>query len=434
MSIPVENRLLRKALDGDLPKLFQFGFRLDMVPEPYRSAFNILINFHRTHGELPEPSHFQDLLNPLGIRLPHADDCRASATVYFEQLIESYLGQEIFNALEEISLRHNSDKGSAAEFLQYCLSRLRALQQLYDYRGRASKPQDLALDLWNDYCQTESGNFPGIPIEPNFLSLIEALMKWRPTNITTVVSRSGVGKTWFCLIQSLYAMLNGFRVFFASAEMGDAEINQRMAALAAMVNYDRVLKGKLLPDQRQRFQQACTDQHNNVGFWQNVEYLNPDTDMGVDAAEAQADAFGAHLVVADAFYDFPETSSQKDYERINENLKKVRSYSLKKGRHWFLTAQLNKSGKGYWGADEFAMGGSDKFNHISNNVVYLVQDLHMKRNRQVVVKIGKSRSSGEQRPWTHHWSFYDMKWAPISVYVEPKIRDSKKGGPQAGSL
>jgi hypothetical protein len=248
------------------------------------------------------------------------------------------------------------------------------------------------------------------------------------------MSQSSVGKTRFTPIHALYAALLGFRVFIASMEMTDEEINQRLAALAAMVNFDRTLKGTLLTDQRERFMQTISDQHNNTGYWANILYLNPGSDMTIDAVEAEAGAFGAHLVVADAFYDFPETSSQKDFEKINENLRQVRRVSLRTHRHWFLTAQLNKSGRGYWGADEFSMGGSDKFNHISNNVIYLVQDLRMKRNGKVVIKIGKARNAGDQRPWTHNWSFYDMKRDPVSDFIEPKATKPGRGKTLEGHL
>jgi hypothetical protein len=223
----------------------------------------------------------------------------------------------------------------------------------------------------------------------------------------------------------------GFKTVIASMEMTDLEINRRLAALAAMVNFDRVVKGTLkdIPEQRERFAQAVIDQRANNGFWQNIRYINPDAITDIHSVEAQAELFGAHIVFADAFYDFPEdTENAKGWEKINENLKEVRRVSLSSKRHWFLTAQLTKAAQGTFSSDEFAVGGTDKFNHISNNTIFMIQRKKDRINRQVILRIGKGRDAAPQLPWLHYWNFYEMMWGPIAVHTESNKVDKKRRG------
>jgi hypothetical protein len=431
----VEAKLLKKALDGELWDLFQIGFDPKILRPPYDTAFSRLIEFYQRHNELPGIRRLQSMCADIGgVTVAAANQCKSKASVYWDQLLNGYLGEDIANALETVVQEHNKQARPPREFLSFALLRMRQLEAKYQIAtSQSSSPADLAEQLWSEFTMTEAGQMPGIPIEPNFRLFIDSFVKWRPGNITTVVSRSGIGKTWLCLIQCLYAAVCGFKSLIASMEMTDLEIDRRLAALAAMVNFDRVVKGTLnsVPEQRAMFAKIVSDQRANKGYWSNIRYMSPTAITDIASVEAQADLFGAHVVMADAFYDFPEDSeNMKGYEKINENLKAVRRVSLSSKRHWFLTAQFNKSALGTYSADEFAVGGTDKFNHISNNVIYMIQRKRDRTNRQIIFKIGKGRDAAPHLPWLHYWNFFEMKWSPIAVHTESNKIDKKHRGKQ----
>lgn len=429
----VESKLLRKALDGELWELFRIGFDPKILKPPFDTVFHRLIEFYQKHNELPGTRRLQSMCADMGgVTVAPANQCKSGASVYWDQLLNGYLGEDIANALEHVAQEYNKQSRPPREFLIFALTHMRQLETKYQVAtSQSSSPADLAEQLWAEFTMTEAGKMPGIPIETNFRLFIDAFVKWRPGNITTVVSRSSVGKTWLCLIQCLYAAICGFKVFIASMEMTDLEIDRRLVALAAMVNFDRVVKGtlKAVPEQRIRFAQTVADQQANKGYWANIKFMNPDAITDISSVEAQADLFGAHIVMADAFYDFPEDSEgMRGWEKINENLKEVRRVSLSSKRHWFLTAQFTKQAQGTFSSDEFAVGGTDKFNHISNNVIYMIQRKKEKTNRQVILKVGKGRDAAPQLPWLHYWNFFEMTWAPIAVHIETNKVDKKRRG------
>jgi hypothetical protein len=429
----VESKLLRKAIDGELWELFRIGFDPKILLPPYNIAFQRLMEFYQQHNELPGVRRLQAMCSDIGgVTIAPPAQCKSGASVYWDQLLNGYLGQDIANALEIVVQEHNKQSTPPREFLKFAITNIRELEAKYLVAvAQSSSPSDLADQLWAEFLLSEAGDMPGIPIETNFRLLIDAFVKWRPGNITTVVARSGVGKTWLCLIFCLYAAMCGFKTVIASMEMTDLEINRRLAALAAMVNFDRVVKGTLkdIPEQRERFAQAVIDQRANNGFWQNIRYINPDAITDIHSVEAQAELFGAHIVFADAFYDFPEdTENAKGWEKINENLKEVRRVSLSSKRHWFLTAQFTKAAQGTFSSDEFAVGGTDKFNHISNNTIFMIQRKKDRINRQVILRIGKGRDAAPQLPWLHYWNFYEMMWGPIAVHTESNKVDKKRRG------
>ena len=424
----IESKLLRKAIDGELWNLYQSGFDPSILKPPYNEAFMRLIKFYQKHNQLPGIKRLQAMCEDIGgVTVAEPGQCPSKASVYWEQLVDGYLEADLANALQLSTMEYNKHIHDPRKMLKIATEHIRKVERRYSSAtGKSSSPAELAQPVWNEYLMTESGNMPGIPIHPHFQVLIDAFVKWRFGNITTIVARSSVGKTWLCLIQCLYAATCGFKSLIASMEMLDTEIMRRLAAMAATVNFDRVVKGTLLPEQRPIFEKTLSDAANRVGYWDNIRIMNPEAITDIHSVEAQADLFGASMVLADAFYDFPEGSEdKKGWEKINENLLEVRRISLASKRHWFLTAQFNKTAVGTWSSDDLAVGGTDKFNHISNNTIFLIQRKREKLNKQLIIKIGKGRDAAPQLPWLHHWNFFDMQWAPIAVHVESTNTEKK---------
>lgn len=431
----VESKLLRRALDGELKNLFRDGFDPKILCFPYNIAFERLIEFHRKHGQMPGSKRLQAECEDLGgVTIASSTQSTSKASVYWEQIIRGYLDNDTATTLETVVQEYNKKLRKPGDFLSFALRKMSDLDLKYRMvTGKATSPSLLASRLREDYCLTETGKMPGISIEPNFRLFADAFGKWRPGHITTVAGRSSVGKSWLCLIQCLYAAMCGHKVLIASMEMTDLDLDRRLTALAAMVNFNDTIHGKLSGKAREKWIATIAAQERGEGYWANIRYMKPEAIDTIDSVERQAEQFGADLVLADAFYDFPEDSkgseNRKGWEKINENLLRVRTLSLISNRHWFLTAQFNKSVTGLYTADEFGMGGSDKFNAISNNVIYMVQRKRDKTNLQVILIIGKGRDAAPQRPWIHHWNFFMPCWLPISVYTENQTvtKTSTKG-------
>lgn len=424
-----ESKMLRRALGGEFQALVRAGLRIEHLRPPYDAAFQRVSEFFQRHGQLPHEQRFLEMCSDLpGLDLARPEEAPSAATVYWEEISDFLLKHHFGTTMQGIITKYN-DKSVPAT--QLCLDAAAALRQLYVQYGvgeaQLVKATHGVYSLWNDYNLAAQGTRPGIPISPSFPNLANGLGTWAPAAITTIVSRPGVGKTWKLLIHGLNAAMLGYRVLVASMEMTSDEITERLAALHARLNYDDLTKGKLAPDQLARYQQVLGAMSSDMAPWSNLRFMNPDSIKGIDAVEAQADAFGAHLVLADAFYDMPEGTKEKDFEKITENLRAIRRFSLSTRRHWMLTAQFNRSAINQYLSDEFAVGGSDYFNKISNNVIMLIQTKDHKNRNQVVIKLNKGRRASHQPMYLHHWNFLIPSWEPIKTQIERERGKDNKG-------
>jgi hypothetical protein len=415
----IEAKLLRRALDGELNELLGAGFDPVILRPPYSEVFAKLIGFHRKYQEMPSDKRLLAECEDLGaIEICPKGQAKSKARVYWDQISEKTLLADYENTMEEVIQKYNERKSKPADLLWGTIQSLRKIVTKHQSTNvRVFAPNDLAQTLWANYVAATKGEMPGIAIPDFFRNpLIDAFGKWAPGNITTFVARSGVGKTWMVLILVLHALMTGTKVLFASMEMTEFEILRRLSALAANVDFDRVVKGGLIPDQEKRFVQVIEDIYHKRGFWENLRLMNPAAIRDIDTVETQADIFGAQLVAADAFYDFPEKGQDQRWQKIDENLQAVRQYSLATKRHWFLTAQFNRMADSPSTSDEFAVGGSDTFNKISNNVVMLIQGRSEKKQLQIIIKVNKGRDAAPVQPYIYNWNFRGPNYAVIRVW------------------
>jgi hypothetical protein len=423
-----EAKMLRRALDGDLTVLLRSGLNPGMLRPPYDKVFPRLIDFYQKHNQLPGDKRFLDMCQDVsGFEIAPKEQAVSVGTVYWEQISDFVMKQNFIGTMREIAERYNDKTVPATELCLEAAAKLRKIYVDYGTGDTQLIPGKLVEPiLWNEYQLAAEGKKPGIPISPLFPSLANGIVTWAPASITTVVSRSGVGKTWFMLINGLNAACMGYRVLGASMEMIAEDVYERLISLHARINFDDLIKGKLARDQFERYNQCRADIRADAPPWNNIRLMNPDSIKSVEAVEAQADASGAHFVLADAFYDIPEKTREKEYEQINENLRAVRRFSLSTKRHWMLTAQFNRSAKTAYDSDEFAMGGTDYFNKISNNVIMMVQSKTQKQARKVTFKLSKGRKASPQPMYEHHWNFFVPTWEPIrAIHERDKVQDQK---------
>jgi hypothetical protein len=133
-------------------------------------------------------------------------------------------------------------------------------------------------------------------------------------------------------------------------------------------------------------------------------------------------------VLADAFYDFPAPIEfEKDWERIRYNLRVVRAVSLATKRHWILTAQFTTKAKRFNTSDDFAVGGTDAFNYVSNSTIYMIQNSRDRDLGFVFIKVGRAREAPACRPWKHRWDFKEMDLRPVAMQMP-----TSRVGPKVG--
>lgn len=419
-SLSIEAYLLRKVLDNDqdLKLLLRLDFDLSLLRFPYDQVMEIIVEHYRKHGEIPSKELFDRKIDRFS-SIPIAEKAPNKISAYWEQVTEEALERGLQASLEDISVKYNEEEISSEDMLDYAIHNLQTTAVKYSARGNLRTLGDMAEDVWEDYKSANSGEIMGIPIPDEFRIFSGSLVKLEPGQITTIVGRTRVGKTWLSLILALYAAMRGCTVLIASMEMSARELARRLVALALRADFDNLRKGQLLPDQKALYDKLLrkmrSPKSTNMQFWNNIFMMNPSEIRSVAAIENRAQSIGATMVIADAFYMLPAPQDER-WKRVEYNLSEVRRYSLMTQRHWLLTAQFNKKAKGVMSSDEFSVGGSDSFNQDSNNMIFLVRRKLDFKNNQVILILGKGRDCAYQDPWLHRWDFRKMDWSPIGMY------------------
>ncbi|MHC4780343.1 MAG: DnaB-like helicase C-terminal domain-containing protein [Planctomycetota bacterium] len=415
--ITAESQLLRRVIDGQIESVLKYGFDPSILHYPYNEAAEILVDFYRQHDQLPSVPRFLALCTHLGdVPIAEPGEAPSNATVYWEQISKTAMRSALHNTLEDISEAYNKKKMDSPEFIDFAVKTLAKLASKHSaHSGGPVTLGNMADELWSDFKLTETGDIPGIPIPEEFLYLKRTLVKFEPAQITTLVSRRSVGKTWKGLIFSLYGAQHNEPVLIASMEMARRDLARRLAALASGLDFDQIKKGTLDRTDRLKYQKFLSEMAKGKGFWDCLHIMEPREIRSVFAVESRAHSVGAKMVFADAFYLWPAPQEER-WQRIESNLSDVRAVSLDTDRHWLLTAQFNKQARGLKTSDEFAIGGSDSFNQDSNNIIHLVQRKMEKKNKTVIFELAKGRDCEAEPAWVHHWNFRTMKRGPISVH------------------
>src|SRR3712207_1943343 len=96
-----------------------------------------------------------------------------------------------------------------------------------------------------------SGGITGIP---------SAINEWdkltggdNKGELHTYMAYTGVGKTWWLVINAVHQAKDGFKVLMITTEMSTKLMMRRIDAVWCALNYTRFKKGQLLPDEEKRF-------------------------------------------------------------------------------------------------------------------------------------------------------------------------------------
>lgn len=415
-----EGRLLKRALSGEIKDLIEHGFDPEVLGPPYSKALQVLSDFYLRSGEVLSRSRLLKVCEDL--EPGHVAKKATKRAVYYWNVIKTERIEDILQTtMEEVVQIYNNRDETPPKVLAEITRRILDLNsKVAGIEIAVPSNAVIARMLRQEYHDSKAGKMPGIPFPPEFQILAESIGRLRPGNMITIAARTEVGKTWLSLMIALYAAMNNFKVAIASMEMTPLEIVRRLAALFAKVNFDRVIKGTLQGKNEKKYLNVISGFERSKGFWANMLFIDPSEITSVEAVEIKAANFDAALVVGDAFYDWPYDPRLKDYEGIRNNLKAVRRLSLISRRHWLLTAQLNRRADKVYTSDEFAMGGTDAFNYLSNYVINLIQRKKDKKNKKVIIRLGKKRDAPYSPPRVHNWDFMRMDQSQVGIYNEDK--------------
>ena len=227
----------------------------DFYNESHREIFDAIMNLYRENTAVDMLTVCEELnrrktLDMVGGRayiatLTAEVPSTANAGEYAKIVSEKAMLRRLITAAEDITIKGYDDKMAAEELLDYAegdIFRIAQKRQRNDY----AKIQDVLMKNLRiiDQAVQNKGQVIGLPT--GFKQLDEKTSGLQPSDLIIVAARPGMGKTAFALnIAQQSAVKAGASVLIFSLEMSQEQLGQRLIAMQARVESEKLKKGTL---------------------------------------------------------------------------------------------------------------------------------------------------------------------------------------------
>lgn len=270
--------------------------------------------------------------------------------------------------------------------------------------------------------------------------------------MTTIVGRTGRGKTTLALRMAKAARDAGRSVLFLSMEMGVLQLARRSFAMDSLIDPTFLRSGRLstLVEREMRRQVAMLKDSDLPPFY----WLAGNFKKSTDALRAAVEEVEPDLVVADAAYLMKGTSRTKanaKHEMISDVIEDLNELFIAVDRPGLITVQFNRTaiknndrGKSNEGNDgeEHAqrnplahlalhkIAGSDSIPQNSSYVVGIDQAEPPHQHDQRYAGILKGREGGDEGWWKYNYSFRPPNFEQIMDHRDyERQRNRQESGP-----
>ena len=227
----------------------------DFYNEAHREIFEAIMDLYRDNVAVDMLTVCEELnkkkaLDMVGGRayiatLTSEVPSTANAGEYAKIVAEKAMMRQLISVSEEISAKGYDDKVPATELIDRAeadIFRVAQKRQKSDY----AKIQDVLLKNLKqiDEAQKTSGSVVGLPT--GFKTLDEKTSGLHRSDLIILAARPGMGKTAFALnIAEQCAIKAGASVLIFSLEMSQEQLGQRLIAMQARVESEKLKKGEL---------------------------------------------------------------------------------------------------------------------------------------------------------------------------------------------
>lgn len=413
----IESSLLtRVAYQPDELRALEIrGFDPDALSAPYAAAFNLISEYISDHGEFPSANVLMNRLKGIEI----GKSCpKRRATVYWDTIRWWLWRNDLMTSIQEVAEMFPDDAKDNDQSLDLGAITQAGLNMFSEvsakYASDTERPvllSEVADDLLRE--QEDVASVMAVPIPFEFIQ--EEIRGFKAGQLYVVAGRPKTGKTWFALICAAHAIMKGYRVLLTSLEMRAIEISRRLACIIGPVSYNRVVKRSLKGAEKTRYYKLLENLKNG-DLGKLVQIVGPGVAKGPETVGTLHKAFGANLVIVDAFYNMQSGRDQdKEWEKVLGLMRKYRRVSLTSNAAWMLVTQFNRGGKSRRGANLDNLGFSDAIGQDANALMYVVRSNYLKKARQVDLILGEAREADDAVAFRHYWDFMEMKWGPVGA-------------------
>jgi len=366
-----------------------------------RKCFKYVYDFYSKYGKVPSIDLVEEEFKDL--RIEYAKE---PVDYYLDKMSENYVrvkgSQVLISSAREIV--QSPMKG--IEKLQTALAEL----TLEAAPTRDDLVEDTVEERKARYLRLKkAGGMDGMPTPWEVLN--EATMGLHGGDFIAIVSRPGVGKTWFLSILAEFSARQGLKVLFVTNEMSNTQIMQRFDALYFKLPY-KELRAGLLPDALEK------------RYFEGLEKMKKDVKMvvtqdvhGVNSIGSKIDQYKPDLVLIDGMYLLADDqNSQSRWEGISNISRSLKKLARKKNVPIIATTQFNRASEGVK-IDKVTLsnlGFSDSIGQDADVVLGLFRTKDMEMNNEMKVRMLKVRE-GEPKDFTLQWDLRYMRFDAIET-------------------
>ncbi len=366
-----------------------------------RKCFRYVYDFYSKYGKVPSIDLVEEEFKDLSIEY-----AKEPVDYYLDKMVENYIRVKGSQVL----------LGSAREIVKSPMKGIEKLQTEVAELTLEAVPtrDDLVEDTVEDrkarYLRLKkAGGMDGMPTPWEVLN--EATMGLHGGDFIAIVSRPGVGKTWFLTLFAEYSARNKLKVLFVTNEMSNTQIMQRFDAVYFKLPY-KELRAGLLPDALEKM------------YFEGLEKMKKDVKMvvtqdvhGVNSIGSKIDQYKPDLVLVDGMYLLADDQNSKSrwegISNISRNLKKL---ARKKKVPIIATTQFNRASEDVK-IDKVTLsnlGFSDSIGQDADVVLGLFRTKDMELNNEMKVRMLKVRE-GEPKDFTIQWDLRHMRFDTIET-------------------
>lgn len=441
-------KLIREGNAADVTQLIKHGFNSTMFPEPYNDIIAYILQYRQRYKQLPTEEEIVRDFERLDRDQILCDEVpKAALGAIYDEIIKSNIRLDVVKFSEELSEKFS--KLGGMPLVEYIRDASLELATRYARgRNQAYSLTDLIVPLKEDYENIITGRSAGIPIPFNFIQA--DMLGWQPAQITCFIAKTGVGKTWALILCAaaaacgnpyLFQLPDGClpliesrmrelstKVLVVSCEMPALDIARRLASVLTRTSFNRLRAGKLSHEEKELYFRDLDKfiETDSDGFCigNNIRIVGPEVASTPDQIMAQAEDFGASLVLIDGFY-YMSGKGDKRWEKVEGNMQQMRLHTLISNRHYILASQLRRDAKSLSSSTTDDAAFSVSITQDSNNIFGIYQPKALKDARQLDMASLKQRDGSISMPYRYQWDLYDMIFKEIGPVTE---NDGAQGG------
>lgn len=305
----------------------------DFYNESHREIFAAIMDLYRNNSAVDMLTVCEELnkkkaLDMVGGRayiatLTSEVPSTANAGEYAKIVAEKAMMRQLISISEEIAAKGYDDKIPATELIDRAeadIFRVAQKRQKNDY----TKIQDVLLKNLKqiDEAQKTSGSVVGLPT--GFVTLDEKTSGLHKSDLIILAARPGMGKTAFALnIAEQSAIKAGASVLIFSLEMSQEQLGQRLIAMQARVESEKLKKGELDRKDWDRINLALNELNNTKIVIDDTPGVSI-MEMRNKCRRLKAEQ-GLDLIVVDYLqlmtFDGRADSRQQEISALSRNLK-----------------------------------------------------------------------------------------------------------------